>query len=188
MTVDARAPVMPTRPTPLPEILDALAFAARKHRDQRRKDRERTPYINHPIDLARTLAVEGGISDRKTLLAAILHDTVEDTETSFEELGERFGEAVAAVAREVTDDTTLPKSDRKRLQVEHAPHISRRAALVKLADKTSNLRDVAASPPLDWPLERQRAYFDWARAVVERLPPVSERLRAAFDEAYSRRP
>ena len=170
------------------QLFEALAFAAHKHRAQRRKDVEASPYINHPIALARTLAVEGGISDTKTLIAAVLHDTVEDTDTTFEEIRAMFGARVADVVREVTDDKTLEKADRKRLQIEHAPHMSKRAALVKLADKTSNLRDVATNPPRGWSLERKRAYFDWARAVVDQLPPVSKRLRAAFDEAYSKRP
>ena len=170
------------------QLFEALAFAAHKHRAQRRKDVEASPYINHPIALARTLAVEGGISDTKTLIAAVLHDTVEDTDTTFEEIHAMFGAKVADVVREVTDDKTLEKADRKRLQIEHAPHMSKRAALVKLADKTSNLRDVATSPPRGWSLERKRAYFDWAKAVVDQLPPVSKRLRAAFDEAYSKRP
>lgn len=99
-----------------------------------------------------------------------------------------FGAKVAEAVREVTDDTSLEKAERKRLQIEHAPHMSKRAALVKLADKTSNLRDVASNPPHGWPLARKRAYFDWAKAVVDQLPPVSKRLRAAFDEAYSKRP
>ncbi len=170
------------------QLFEALAFAAYKHRAQRRKDVEASPYINHPIALARTLAVEGGITDTRTLIAAVLHDTVEDTDTTFEEIGAMFGAKVAEVVREVTDDTSLPKTDRKRLQIEHAPHIGKRAALVKLADKTSNLRDVAVSPPRGWPLARRRAYFDWAKAVVDQLPPVSKKLRAAFDEAYSKRP
>ena len=176
------------RPSTESQLFEALAFAAHKHRRQRRKDVEASPYINHPIALARTLSVEGGIVDTKTLIAAVLHDTVEDTDTSFEEIRALFGAKVAATVREVTDDKTLDKPDRKRLQIEHAPHMSRRAALVKLADKTSNLRDVASSPPRGWPLARRRAYFDWAKAVVDRLPPVSKRLRAAFDEAYSKRP
>jgi guanosine-3',5'-bis(diphosphate) 3'-pyrophosphohydrolase len=134
------------------------------------------------------LTVEGGIVDTKTLIAAVLHDTVEDTDTTFEEIQAMFGAKVADTVREVTDDTRLDKAERKRLQIEHAPQMSKRAALVKLADKTSNLRDVATSPPRGWPLERRRAYFDWAKAVVDKLPPVSKRLRAAFDEAYSKRP
>ena len=174
--------------SPEAQLFEALAFAARKHRDQRRKDVAATPYINHPIALARTLSVEGGITDTRTLIAALLHDTVEDTDTSIEEICAMFGPKVAEAVREVTDDTSLPKEERKRLQIEHAPHIGKRAALVKLADKTSNLRDVVSSPPRGWPLERRRAYFDWAKAVVEALPPVNRKLRAAFDEVYAMRP
>ena len=170
------------------QLFEALAFAAHKHRAQRRKDVEASPYINHPIALARTLAVEGGVTDTRTLIAAVLHDTVEDTDTTFEEIGAMFGAEVADIVREVTDDTKLDKAERKRLQIEHAPHVSKRAALVKLADKTSNLRDVASNPPHGWPLERKRAYFDWAKAVIGDLPPVNKRLRGAFDEAYSKRP
>ena len=176
------------KPSVEAQLFEALAFAAHKHRAQRRKDVEASPYINHPIALARTLAVEGGVTDLKTLTAAVLHDTVEDTDTSFEEIAAMFGAKVADIVREVTDDTKLEKADRKRLQIEHAPHLSKRAALVKLADKTCNLRDVATSPPRGWPLERKRAYFDWAKAVIDELPPVNKRLRAAFDAAYSKRP
>lgn len=169
-------------------LVDAIAFAADKHRRQRRKDAEASPYINHPIALARVLAVEAGLTDPILLAAAVLHDTLEDTETSFDELRERFGGAVAAVVLEVSDDKTLPKEERKRLQIEHAAGISRRAKLVKLADKICNVRDVASSPPQGWPLERRREYFDWARAVVERMRGTQRKLERLFDEAYARRP
>jgi GTP diphosphokinase / guanosine-3',5'-bis(diphosphate) 3'-diphosphatase len=169
-------------------LLSAISFAAHKHRAQRRKDAEASPYINHPLALAHVLATEGRVTDLKTLVAAALHDTIEDTETTCEELVERFGKAVADVVMEVTDDKTLPKSDRKRLQIEHAPHISKRAALVKLADKTCNLRDVANNPPADWRLERKQEYFDWAKAVVAGLPLVNKRLLEAFDAACAARP
>lgn len=169
-------------------LMDALAFSAHKHRNQRRKDVDASPYINHPIALARLLAVEGGVTDPPTLAAAILHDTIEDTETTYEELRQRFGRPIAQAVREVTDDKTLVKAERKRLQIEHAPHLSRRARLVKLADKTCNLRDMAAHPPHDWPLARRREYFDWARRVVDALRGTHERLEAAFDEAFAARP
>jgi guanosine-3',5'-bis(diphosphate) 3'-pyrophosphohydrolase len=169
-------------------LVDAVAFAAYKHRRQRRKDAEASPYINHPIALARVLSVEGGVSDTNLLAAAVLHDTLEDTETTFEELKERFGAAVAAVVLEVTDDKSLPKKERKRLQIQHASRISRRAKLVKLADKICNVRDVAASPPRAWPLRRRRQYFDWARAVVRRMRGTHRRLERLFDEAYRLRP
>ena len=169
-------------------LVDAIAFAADKHRRQRRKDAEASPYINHPIALARVLTVEAGLTDPILLAAAVLHDTLEDTETTYEELRERFGAAVASVVLEVTDDQTPPKAVRKRLQIEHAAHISRRAKLVKLADKTCNVRDVASSPPHDWPLERRREYFDWAKAVVDQMRGAQRKLERLFDEAYARRP
>jgi GTP diphosphokinase / guanosine-3',5'-bis(diphosphate) 3'-diphosphatase len=170
------------------QLLIALEFAAHKHRDQRRKDASASPYINQPIALARLLAEDGGVTDAKTLVAAVLHDTIEDTDTTYDELRAQFGKKVADVVAEVTDDTSLPKPRRKALQIEHAPHMSQRAALVKLADKTCNLRDVAHNPPADWPLSRRRQYFDWAKAVVDALPPVSKKLRRAFDAAHAKRP
>jgi GTP diphosphokinase / guanosine-3',5'-bis(diphosphate) 3'-diphosphatase len=169
-------------------LLAALEFAAHKHRNQRRKDAQASPYINHPIALAHMLVAEGGVTDTKTLVAAILHDTVEDTDTTCEEIRARFGKLVADVVQEVTDDKALPKARRKQLQIEHAPRLSKRAALVKLADKTANLRDMVASPPAGWPLRRRQEYFDWAHAVVAALPPVNKKLRRAFDEAHAQRP
>ena len=169
-------------------LMDALAFSAHKHRNQRRKDVDASPYINHPIALARVLAVEGGVTDHETLAAAILHDTLEDTETTHEELNEKFGRAIAEVVREVSDDKLLSKEDRKRLQIEHARHLSRRARLVKLADKTCNVRDMASHPPHGWPLERRREYFDWAKQVVDEIRGTNADLEAAFDEAYAARP
>jgi guanosine-3',5'-bis(diphosphate) 3'-pyrophosphohydrolase len=134
------------------------------------------------------LSSEAGISNAKVLAAAILHDTIEDTETTYEELRERFGKSIAGVVREVSDDKTLSKADRKRLQIEHAEHLSRRARLVKLADKISNVRDIVANPPHEWPLQRRREYFDWAKAVVDRIRGTNKKLERAFDEAYAGRP
>jgi len=169
-------------------FVDAVAFAAAKHRTQRRKDVEASPYINHPIALAHVLAFEAQVSDEHVLAAAMLHDTLEDTQTSFAELKQRFGLAIAKTVAEVTDDKTLPKRTRKALQIEHAPHLSKRAKLVKLADKICNLRDVAANPPRDWPLWRRRKYFDWAKQVVDGLRGVHPRLEAIFDDTYAARP
>lgn len=169
-------------------ILRAAAFAARKHRDQRRKDIEASPYINHPLELARLLAEVGGITDAATLCAALLHDTIEDTDATREELARDFGDEIGALVAEVTDDKSLPKQERKRRQVEHAATLSDKAKLVKLADKISNLTDVAKSPPADWSLERRREYFDWAKSVIDRLRGVDATLEAAFDAAYRARP
>ena len=172
----------------LVEFIDALAFAAEKHRHQRRKDVDASPYINHPIELARVLSAEGDVTDRVPLLAALLHDTVEDTDTTEAELAARFGAAVAAVVMEVSDDTSLPKAERKALQVEHAAHLSREARLVKLADKICNLRDVASNPPAQWPIERRREYFDWGARVIDGLRGVHPGLEAVFDAVYRLRP
>ena len=166
-------------------ILRAAAFAARKHRDQRRKDAEASPYINHPLELARVLAEVGGVTDAATLCAALLHDTVEDTDTTFDELQREFGAEIAALVAEVTDDKSLPKTERKRLQIDHATNLSPAAKRVKLADKICNLTDVATSPPVGWSLERRREYFVWAKAVIDRLRGIDARLEAAFDAAYA---
>lgn len=166
-------------------LIRALHFAADKHRNQRRKDREASPYINHPIALVDVLANEGAVDDEYVLMAAALHDVIEDTDTSEQEVRERFGDAVAAMVLEVTDDKSLPKAERKRLQVEHARHISRGAKLVKLADKICNLRDILASPP-DWPLKRKQEYFDWAASVVQELRGVHPELETVFDGVYAR--
>ncbi len=170
------------------QLIAAIAFAAGKHRDQRRKDAEASPYINHPIALANLLANEAGIDDQRVLLAAILHDTIEDTETTGQELVCHFGRHVADIVLEVTDDKALAKAERKRLQIEHASHLSRRARLVKLADKICNLRDIAASPPADWSVVRKQEYFDWARAVVDGLRGTHPRLERLFDQTWAARP
>jgi len=169
-------------------FVDALAFAADKHRNQRRKNAEGSPYINHPISLARILVVEGGICDPTVLCAALLHDTVEDTPAEPGDIAAQFGGEVCEIVLEVTDDKDLPKAERKRLQIVRSPVLSDAAKLVKLADKICNLRDVATSPPVGWTLERQQEYFDWARAVVDGLRGVSPSLERAFDEAYTLRP
>jgi guanosine-3',5'-bis(diphosphate) 3'-pyrophosphohydrolase len=172
----------------LARLLKALAFAAHKHRDQRRKDADASPYINHPIALADLLVNEGGVTDVEVLCAALLHDTVEDTDTMPEELVEAFGARVAGIVAEVTDDKRLPKAERKRLQIEHAAGLSPEAKLVKLADKTCNLRDVANRPPAHWDHARRREYFEWAKKVVDGVRGAHPRLEAAFDAAYSKRP
>jgi guanosine-3',5'-bis(diphosphate) 3'-pyrophosphohydrolase len=164
--------------------LQAVSFAAARHRSQKRKDGDRSPYINHPIQVALCLA-EQGVADPVTLIAAVLHDTIEDTETKGEELEERFGPEVRAVVEEVTDDKSLRKEVRKKLQVEHAPSLSERAKLVKLADKIANVGDVTHAPPVDWSLERRWEYLDWTERVVEGCRGVHAGLEAQYDEVLS---
>ena len=166
-------------------LLKAIAFAADKHRRQRRKDAEASPYINHPIAVATVLASEGDVSDEATLLAAVLHDTVEDTQTTFVELEEHFGSEVAGLVRELTDDKSLEKGERKRLQIEHARESSIRAKQVKIADKICNVRDITVSPPADWPLQRRREYLTWSEKVVAGCRGVNPKLDQAFDQALA---
>jgi len=169
-------------------LLRALAFAARKHRHQRRKDARGLPYINHPIALANVLYSEGGISDIQVLCAAILHDTLEDTSTTRAELAEHFGEKIRDIVIELTDDKRLSRRERKRLQIEHAAQLSPSARLVKLADKICNLRDVLASPPVGWSRSRKREYFEWAKQVVDQARGTHTDLERAFDEVYAQKP
>ncbi len=173
---------------PVQVLVQAVAFAAEKHRTQRRKDKEASPYINHPIALANVLANEAGQTDIDVLCAAILHDTIEDTTTTPEELETLFGSQVCNMVREVTDDKQLPKEVRKQLQIEYGPHLSDGAKLIKLADKICNLRDVTNSPPSDWSLERRIAYFDWTKNVIDGLRGRDAGLEALFDAEYGKRP
>ena len=168
------------------DLLRAVEFAAEKHRDQRRKGAGASPYINHPIEVAAMLANVAGIQDVATLAAAVLHDTVEDTKTTPEELEAAFGREVRLMVQEVTDDKSLPRADRKHLQIEHAPHLSPSAKLIKIADKTANVREVTEKPPSDWSAIRRREYLDWAEAVVAGCRGVNAALESRFDEALNR--
>ena len=167
------------------EFLKALAFAAEKHKNQRRKDIEAPPDINHPISLANILLNEGEVTDINVLCAAILHDTIEDTKTTADELREHFGEKITSIVLEVTDDKSIPdKAKRKALQIEHAPHISYEAKLVKLADKISNLRDIKSQPPADWSEETKQQYFEWAKKVIAGVRGTNKKLEDVFDALY----
>ena len=169
-------------------LFKSISFAAHKHKDQRRKDKDASPYINHPIALAEVLVNVSNITDTATICAALLHDTVEDTETTPEELSATFGQEICDIVMEVTDDKSLDKKARKRAQVEHAPHLSSKARAVKLADKISNLRDVAANPPPDWSLARKQQYFDWSKMVIDGLRGEWPELETLFDQQYRDRP
>jgi len=160
----------------------ALAFAASRHRAGTRKDSSRTPYVNHVIEVAALLACEVGVTDETLLAAAALHDTVEDTPTTVEELTIEFGPAVAGLVREMTDDKALPKERRKQLQIVHAPHQSPQAKQLKIADKICNIRDVVSNPAEGWSTERRLAYVNWAEAVVAGCRGVNPALDRLFDE------
>lgn len=166
-------------------LLKALKFSAEKHRHQRRKDREASPYINHPIEVAELLLRVGQVEDADIVTAAILHDTIEDTDTQPEEIEQLFGGRVLSFVKEVTDDKTLPKEIRKERQVETASHKSEGAKQIKIADKISNLRDIVHSPPAKWSDERRLDYVNWSERVVAGLRGVNPALEKLYDQALS---
>ena len=171
---------------PLPMLSRALHFAATKHRHQRRKDAEASPYINHPIAVLSILTEEAAVDSPEVLCAAVLHDTIEDTETSAEELRAAFGFGVLQTVLAVTDDKALPKAERKRQQVLRAASASHEARLVKLADKIANLRDLADHPPHGWDTARRLAYCSWAMEVIDQLRGTHAELERLFDLAHAR--
>jgi guanosine-3',5'-bis(diphosphate) 3'-pyrophosphohydrolase len=168
-------------------VLQAAAFAAEKHRNQRRKDEEASPYINHPIQLAYIL-VQADVEDPVVLAAALLHDTIEDTNTTLDELEIVFGYEITNIVAECSDDKRLTKLERKQAQVDHAAHISHKAKLVKLADKIANVSDMNGAPPAGWSQERKREYYDWAKQVVDRMRGTHAVLESRFDAEYAKRP
>ena len=170
----------------LKDLLHAASFAARKHTGQKRKGERGEPYINHPLEVANLIANVGGVEDLDILIAAILHDTIEDCGVKREEIEELFGSKIAGYVVEVTDDKSLPKAERKRLQVQHAPHLSAGAKIVKLADKISNITDITNSPPADWSVERRLEYIQWGVSVVAGLRGANAALEEYFDKLVER--
>ena len=168
--------------SPISGVLKALHFAANKHRDQRRKGAEASPYINHLIEAAELLSGVGGVSDLPTLQAAILHDTLEDTTTTPEELDKIFGSEVRRIVEEVSDDQSLSSAARKQMQIDHAPHLSTRAKMIKIADKIANIRSMVETPPPKWSLERKREYLNWSERVVAGCRGTNEALERLFDD------
>jgi guanosine-3',5'-bis(diphosphate) 3'-pyrophosphohydrolase len=167
-------------------VLCAADFAAVRHRDQRRKGAQAWPYINHPLRVAELLWRVAGVNDGEVLAAALLHDTLEDTDTRGQEITERFGARVHDLVVEMSDDPGLTARQRKAAQIASASGLSHGAALIKLADKIANVSDIVESPPRGWSLERRRDYLAWAEAVVDACPPVSPALDVLFRETLAR--
>jgi (p)ppGpp synthase/HD superfamily hydrolase len=166
------------------KIAKAFHFAAEKHSDQRRKGTRAEPYVNHVAEVAALLAEHTGGRDTDLIVAGLLHDTVEDVDVTYEEIEKEFGANVAHLVSEVTDDKSLPKAERKRLQIEHAAHASPRAKMLKIADKTANLRTLLESAPPDWTETRITEYFEWSKKVVDNCRGVNTGLEAGFDKLY----
>jgi guanosine-3',5'-bis(diphosphate) 3'-pyrophosphohydrolase len=165
-------------------LLSATNFAALKHSTQRRKDAAKSPYINHPVEVANFLA-QAGVTDVEVLMAALLHDTIEDTQTTYAELVENFGERVANMVQDCSDNKSLSKVDRKRLQLEHAKHVAEGSKLVKLGDKYSNVSGLLKHPPASWTEQEIKGYAVWAYAVVRKLRGLNSSIDKQFNELYS---
>ena len=161
-------------------IEKALQFATEKHKNHTRQNKEKSPYIVHPIAVCHILSDVGGVEDAKILAAALLHDTLEDTPTTREELIENFGERICSLVEEVSDDKTLPKHKRKDLQIQHAPELSEGATLIKLADKISNVKDITHMPPIGWDGSRCLEYLNWAEEGILNCPKVNVALETHF--------
>ena len=181
----ATTPKQPGSANAVQRILQAARFAAEKHALQKRKGATGEPYFNHLIEVAELIASSSDELDVDLVMAALLHDTVEDTGVTLGELEQRFGSEVASLVAEVTDDKSLPKEMRKELQVRDAHKKSVRAQALKLADKISNLRSILASPPVGWSVERRKQYFEWARQVVSGLTTPNPTLKEEFDRTYA---
>ncbi|XP_064596106.1 guanosine-3',5'-bis(diphosphate) 3'-pyrophosphohydrolase MESH1-like [Liolophura sinensis] len=169
----------------LKQVIKCSHFAAKKHKSQRRRDPEGTPYINHPIGVANILVEEADISDLTVIQAALLHDTIEDTDTTLEELKAEFGDEVAGIVLEVSDDKNLPKEQRKLLQIQNAPNLTYKARLVRLADKIYNLRDLRRVTPVGWSESRKREYFHWSLCVLKGIRGTNERMEKILDDIFA---
>jgi len=165
-------------------LTKAMNFAAQKHIHQRRKGESAEPYINHTLEVGHLLSEHTDGKDIDLIIGGILHDTIEDTNTTKEELILEFGQNVADIVSECTDDKTLPKAERKHLQVENAPHKSTRARQIKIADKISNLRSILSSPPPDWSNARKLEYFEWSKKVVDGCRGINTGLEQEYDRLY----
>lgn len=166
-------------------LLKALNFSATKHRHQRRKDSAASPYINHPIEVANILWTIGRVHDEAAIIAAILHDTIEDTDATPDEIRAHFGDQVLNLVLEVSDDKSLPKQVRKQNQIIHSPRLSKHAKQIKLADKICNVHDIAYTPPDHWTRQRRIEYLHWAEDVIDGLRGVNKKLEKYFDDTLA---
>jgi guanosine-3',5'-bis(diphosphate) 3'-pyrophosphohydrolase len=160
-------------------FIDALKFASEKHIYQHKKGCETLPYINHPVYVAHLL-IHAGETDEELLAAALLHDVLEDTDASVQELQSLFGLRVTNLVIELTDDNSITYDDRKRLQIQKAPKLSADARKIKIADKIANIQDLLRYD-FTWSKRRKKQYLDWSRKVVGACRGISPQLEQQFD-------
>lgn len=167
------------------QIFKALQYASIKHKGQIRKGRDRAAYINHPIAVANTIINVGKIEDENTIIAALLHDVIEDTDTTEQDISEAFNSEIAQIVLEVSDDKHLSIEERKALQIKNAPHLSDEAKIIRVADKICNIRDVIDFPPITWNKKRKIIYLNWTRNIVDQIRNTNISLETLFDKYYT---
>uniref|UniRef100_A0A8R1XYA5 Guanosine-3',5'-bis(diphosphate) 3'-pyrophosphohydrolase MESH1 n=1 Tax=Onchocerca volvulus TaxID=6282 RepID=A0A8R1XYA5_ONCVO len=167
-------------------IIKAVDLAARRHRKQRRKDATQTPYVNHPIGVAYILTNEGQITDTATVIAAILHDTVEDTKTTDEEIRRMFGDEIADIVKECTVVKSIKREIRMKSQLEKASKLSRKAKLVQLADKLYNIRDIERCTPCGWTKQHVAEYISFAKDLLSNIRGTHDYLETALDDIINK--
>jgi (p)ppGpp synthase/HD superfamily hydrolase len=168
------------------DLLAAAHFAAQRHAGQRRKGKSDEPYVNHLLEVARLLAELPTELDCDVVIAGLLHDCMEDAGVTSDEIAAQFGERVASLVQEVTDDKTLDRQVRKELQVRNAASKSRGAQNLSTADKISNLRSTLADPPSTWSPDQQWKYAEWAKDIVGRFTEVDPALKLEFERVHRR--
>lgn len=166
-------------------VLEAVGFAAEGHNGQLRENPEKTPYIIHPIRVTEHLMTIANVHERDILVAALLHDTVEDTKITFADIQKSFGTTAEGYVRELTDNMSLPQEERMKLQIETAPKKSLAAAQIKLADKYDNLKSLQSNPPATWDQKKIDEYFLSAKKVTSSLPAANVPLKKAVDDVIS---
>ena len=166
-------------------VTRAAFFAAEAHKGQHRKS-DNSPYVNHPLGVANMIVVLGNVTNENVVAAAMLHDTIEDTKITEQDILTHFGETIAHIVLEVTDDKSLPQVTRKKFQIDHAHAKSYEAKLVKLADKLHNLTSLLSLPPGGWCRDRIQGYFVWSKFVIDELRGTNEGLEKALDDVFTR--
>jgi (p)ppGpp synthase/HD superfamily hydrolase len=164
-------------------IFRALSYAAQQHATHKRKGREALPYINHPIKVSTIITQYVPDASNELIAAAVLHDVVEDSETTVEDLKNMFGATIASIVEEVSDDKFLPKKEAKQKQIQNAPHLSHNAKLIRICDKIANVRDICGEDvPNDWDYKTKIEYLNWAEEVVNAMGKFHDELEFTFKD------
>jgi (p)ppGpp synthase/HD superfamily hydrolase len=162
------------------KLFEALEYASKLHKDQRRKGNGGSPYVNHLIEVASLLSRVAEVTDHEVIIAAILHDVLEDTEAREGDIFDRFGGTVLAYVKHVTDDKLLSLEKRRIAQLKSIENSSSQIQLIKLADHCSNI----ASLPPSWDRARLESYISWSHSIAVHCYSASEELAKVYKKRY----